>query len=496
MTLAEVAEIVGGRLANVDPAIRVSGSVEFDSRLVSEGGLFLALPGERVDGHDFIGNAFSQGAVAAIVTHPVEVASIEVDDGFAAIAALAAAVVRRLTELTVISITGSSGKTSTKDMLAHTLAGIGPTVAPPGSFNNELGYPYTVLRADERTRFLVLEASARGIGHIRYLSEIARPRIGVELNVGTAHLGEFGSRSATAQAKGELVEALPTAAAGGVAVLNADDPLVVAMATRTRARVVTVGESRSADVRAEGVQVDDLGRARFTLRTASEAVQVRLGLFGRHHVGNALAVAAVALECGMTAAGLAHALSSARPAARWRMELTERPDGVLVINDAYNANPESMRAALEALASIARARRERGGRSFAVLGPMAELGPAGVAEHEETGRLAVRLDISRVIAVGEDARPIQRGAALEAAASRDGSRGGDSSWVPDVTAAIAVLRTELRSADVVMVKASRAASLERVALAITDDFAEAGDCPRVGDSPTTSDGHGTGGSAA
>jgi UDP-N-acetylmuramoyl-tripeptide--D-alanyl-D-alanine ligase len=496
MTVAEVAEIVGGRLRNVDPSTRVTGPVEFDSRLVSEGGLFLALPGERADGHDFIGNALSQGAVAAIVTHPVDGASIEVDDGYTAIAALAAAVIRRLTQVTVISVTGSSGKTSTKDMLAHTLAAIGPTVAPPGSFNNELGHPYTVLRADETTRFLVLEASARGIGHIRYLSEIAPPRIGVELNVGSAHLGEFGSRAAIAQAKGELVEALPAAAAGGVAVLNADDPLVVAMAARTRARVVTVGQAASADVRADDVRLDEIGRARFTLRTAGQAVEVRLGFVGRHQVGNALAVAAVALECGMTAAEFADTISGARPAAAWRMELTERPDGVLVINDAYNANPESMRAGLEALAAVARVRSERGGRSFAVLGPMAELGPAGVAEHEKVGRLAARLDISRVIAVGEDARPIERGTALEASASGDGSWGGESSWVPDVAAAIAVLRTELRSDDVVMVKASRAASLERVALAITDDFAKAGVPPTVGEGSRTSDGSGTGGSAA
>ncbi len=496
MTVAEIAEIVGGRLANVDPAIRTYGAVEFDSRLVSEGGIFIALPGERVDGHDFVGNAMSRGAVAAIVTRPVDAASIEVDDGFAAIAALAAAVVRRLRGLTVIGITGSSGKTSTKDMLAHTLAGIGPTVASPGSFNNELGYPYTVLRADETTRFLVLEASARGVGHIRYLTEIAPPRIGVELNVGTAHLGEFGSRTAIAQAKGELVEALPPADAGGVAVLNADDPLVLAMAARTRARTVTVGQASAADVRAEDVDSDELGRARFTLRTAGEAVGVRLGFVGRHHLSNALAVAAVALECGMAPEEIAAALGSARPASRWRMELTVRPDGVVVLNDAYNANPESMRAGLEALASIARARRERGGRSFAVLGPMAELGQAGGAEHEEVGRAAVRLDICRVIAVGEDARPIHHGSVLEAAASGDGPWTGESSWVPDAAAAIADLRAELRPGDVVLVKASRAASLERVALAITDDSAEIGGSPQVGESPATSQGDGTGGSAA
>jgi UDP-N-acetylmuramoyl-tripeptide--D-alanyl-D-alanine ligase len=457
LTLGEIAEIVGGSVHAADPATRVTGTLEFDSRAVTPGGLFLALPGERVDGHDYVAGAVAGGAVAGLVTQPVGVASIEVADGFTALAALAAAVIRRLPATVVIGITGSSGKTSTKDLLAQLLGRLGPTVAPPGSFNNELGHPYTVLRATRETRFLVLETSARGIGHIRYLTDIAPPRIGVVLNVGSAHLGEFGSREAIAQAKGELVEALP---ADGVAVLNADDPLVAAMAERTAARIVWVGESPAADVRAEDVDSDELGRPRFTLVAGTDRVPVRLRLVGAHHVGNALAAAAVALECGMSAADVAAALSEAGPTSRWRMEVTERADGVLVINDAYNANPESMRAALEALASVARG---RGTRSFAVLGPMAELGAAGPAEHGAVGRLAVQLDVSRVIAVGEPARPIQHAAALE------GSWDGESSWVPDVEAATALLRSELRPGDVVLVKASRAASLERVALAIADD---------------------------
>jgi UDP-N-acetylmuramoyl-tripeptide--D-alanyl-D-alanine ligase len=460
LTLGEVAGIVDGRLHNADPAAVVTGSVEFDSRTVTRGGLFLALPGEQVDGHDYVPAAIAAGAVAALVTRPVDGPSIEVADGSTALAALAAAVVRRLPATTVIGVTGSSGKTSTKDLLAQVLARRGPTVAPPGSFNNELGHPYTVLRASPETRFLVLENSARGIGHIRYLTEIAPPRIGVVLNVGSAHLGEFGSREAIAQAKGELVEALP---ADGVAVLNADDPLVAAMAARTAARVVLVGESPAADVRAVDVSADDLGRARFTLVAGGEAVPVRLRLVGAHHVGNALATAAVALECGLGPAEIAAALGEATPVSRWRMEVTERRDGVVVINDAYNANPESMRAALKALVSVARGRRAAGGRSFAVLGHMAELGPDGPAEHDALGRLAVRLDVARVVAVGEQARPIQHGAALE------GSWNGESSWVPDAEAAIALLRQEVRPGDVVLVKASRAASLERVALAIAED---------------------------
>ncbi|MGI8679182.1 MAG: UDP-N-acetylmuramoyl-tripeptide--D-alanyl-D-alanine ligase [Jatrophihabitans sp.] len=470
ISLGEIADIVGGRLTSADPQTVVAGSIEFDSRAVTAGGLFVALPGERVDGHDFVEAATRQGAVASIVTRPVDGPAIEVEDGFAALAALAAAVIRKLPDTIVVAVTGSSGKTSTKDLLAQVLAGLGPTVAPPGSFNNELGHPYTVLRATPTTRFLVLETSARGLGHIRYLADIAPPHIGVVLNVGSAHLGEFGSREAIAAAKGELVEALPP---DGLAVLNADDPLVAAMASRTRARVTMVGEASTADVRASDVTLDELGRPRFVLVTADGNVPVELRLVGAHHVGNALAAAAVALECGLRLADVAAALAAATPLSRWRMEVTERRDGVLVINDAYNANPESMRAALKTLASVGRPRRAAGGRTYAVLGPMAELGADGPAEHAALGRLAVRLDISQVIAVGDEARPIQHAAALE------GSQDGESRWVADVEAAIGLLRSELRAPDVVLVKASRSASLERVALAIADDV-ESGTGERAG----------------
>jgi UDP-N-acetylmuramoyl-tripeptide--D-alanyl-D-alanine ligase len=462
LSLGEIAAIVGGQLHNADPEALVTGPVEFDSRRVSAGGLFLALPGEHVDGHDFVAAAIGQGAVAALVTRTVDAPSILVTDGFAALAALAAAVVRRLSDATVIAVTGSSGKTSTKDLIAHLLAPLGPTVAPPGSYNNELGHPYTVLLADSTTRFLVLEASARGVGHIAFLSRIAPARIGAVLNVGSAHLGEFGSRAAIAVAKRELIEPLPSAAAGGVAVLNADDPLVSAMASHTAARLVWFGTADSADVRARDVTLDDLGRPGFTLQAAGGSAPVQLQLIGVHQLSNALAAAAVALECGLPLLDVAAGLSAARPVSRWRMELTERADGVAVINDAYNANPESMRAALNALVSIDRGRRE-GGRTFAVLGPMAELGADGPGEHEAVGRLAAGLGVGRILVVGEQARPIHRGTVLE------GFGGGASTWVPDAEAAIAVLRDEVRPGDVVLVKASRSASLERVALAVADD---------------------------
>ncbi len=465
LSLGEIASIVGGELAGgADPATLVTGHLSFDSRAVVPGGLFLALPGARADGHDFAAAAASAGAAAALCTRPVDVPCIVVADGHAALAALASAVLKRLPDLTVVGVTGSSGKTSTKDLLAALLTRLGPTVAPPGSFNNELGHPYTVLLATEETRYLVLEKSARGIGHIAYLTSIAPPRIGVVLNVGSAHVGEFGSRAAIAQAKGELVEALPAAADGGVAVLNLDDPAVAAMAARTSARVVTVGESERADLRAENVSVDELGRPRFDLVTAHDRAGVALQLSGEHHVGNALAAAAVALECGLPLHEVATGLSAATAASRWRMEVTERADGTVIVNDAYNANPESMRAALKTVAMMARGRR-----SWAVLGTMAELGEESDAAHDSVGRLAVRLNISQLVAVGDGARLIASGAALE------GSWDGEAVWVPDREAALARVRERSPPGDVVLVKASRSAGLESVALALAAD--SAGDQP-------------------
>jgi UDP-N-acetylmuramoyl-tripeptide--D-alanyl-D-alanine ligase len=445
MTLGEVAAVTGGELVGgADPATVVTGPVEFDSRKVAPGGLFLALPGERVDGHEFAETAVAAGAVAALATRDVGVPAIVVADPLAALGRLARAVLDRCPDLTVVGLTGSSGKTSTKDLLAQVLAHHGETVAPPGSFNNELGHPYTVLRVTPSTRYLVLEKSARGLGHITALTEIAPPRIGVVINVGVAHLGEFGDVATTEKAKGELVEALPAAADGGVAVLNADDPRVRAMTARTSARVVLTGQSPEADVRAEDVNMDTSGRASFVLATPAGSVPVRLGLYGEHHVSNALAAAAVALELGMTPAEVAAALGSAEAVSRRRMEVVERADGITLVDDSYNANPDSTAAALRALRAMSGGRR-----SWAVLGYMAELGPGEVQEHDRIGRLVVRLGINRLVVVGEQARPLHLGAVLE------GSFGGESVHVPDQDAAIALLHAELRPGDVVLVKGSR-----------------------------------------
>ncbi|WP_342801961.1 UDP-N-acetylmuramoyl-tripeptide--D-alanyl-D-alanine ligase [Nocardia sp. No.11] len=485
MTLREIADVVGGELHDVpDPQALVTGSVEFDSRRIGSGDLFLALPGANSDGHDYAAAAVAAGAVAVLAARPVGVPAIVVapdlgsvpassvalshdGDGsgaavLAALAALARASTERLAErtgLTVVGVTGSSGKTSTKDLLAAVLAPLGPVVAPPGSFNNELGHPWTALRAGLDTKFLALELSARGPGHIAALARIAPPRIGVVLNVGTAHLGEFGSREAIAQTKGELVEALP---ADGLAVLNADDPNVAAMASRTRARVVRVGLAGDADIRATDVVTDEQARARFTLHAGGESVPVRLAVHGEHQVGNALAAAAVALECGADLATVAQALSGATAASARRMDVRTTAEGVTVINDSYNANPDSVKAALKALVTLAKAGDEPR-RSWAVLGEMGELGDTSVIEHDAIGRLAVRLDVDRLIVVGtgRPSRGMHQGAVME------GSWGEESILVPDIDAAIALLDDEIAAGDVVLVKASKAVGLWAVAEHLT-----------------------------
>jgi UDP-N-acetylmuramoyl-tripeptide--D-alanyl-D-alanine ligase len=368
-----------------------------------------------------------------------------------ALGRLAAGVHARLTAggLRTVGITGSSGKTSTKDLLGQVLGAAGPTVSPPGSYNNDIGLPLTVLDADEGTRYLVLEMGSRGPGHIARLCRVARPQIGVVLNVGSAHLGEFGSPEGIAQAKGELVEALPEE---GTAVLNADDPRVLGMAARTAARVLTTGRGAGADVRAADVSLDDSARPRFTLVAAGEEHAVALQVVGEHQVANALSAAGAALAAGLRPAEVAAALSAAGPRSRWRMEVDRRADGVTIVNDAYNANPESMRAALAALTGLP------GSRRIAVLGAMAELGPDAPAEHRRLGRDAAAAGIDLIVAVGADAVGIAEGAA---AAGR--RAGGESVHVPDRAAARALLSEALRPGDVVLVKASRSYGLELLA---------------------------------
>jgi UDP-N-acetylmuramoyl-tripeptide--D-alanyl-D-alanine ligase len=458
LPLAQIAQICGGELRGdaahpVDPGAVVSGEVVIDSRRVRAGGLFAAVAGERSDGHDFAAAAVAAGAVAVLATRPVPVPSVLVADVPAALAALARFVMDALPAAQVAGITGSVGKTSTKDLAAQLVERLGPTIAPAGSFNNEFGHPLTVLRADASTRYLVLELSARGIGHIAHLCRIAPPRYGVVLNVGHAHAGEFGGLDQVARAKGELAEALP---AEGVAVLNADDHRVLAMAARTRARVVTFGlQDPGALIRAADVRLDDLGRPSFTLLTPEGSAPVTLRLHGAHNVPNALAAAALARELGLSLDGIADGLRAAVARSRWRMEVHQRADGVTVINDAYNANPESVRAAIDALAHLA-----QGARGFAVLGHMAELGDTSRASHEDIGEYAARAadcGLAGLIAVGEEAAPLLDGA------RRVPSWTGEPLAAPDGATALDLLANRLKPGDVVLVKASRAARLESVA---------------------------------
>ncbi|TCB97944.1 UDP-N-acetylmuramoyl-tripeptide--D-alanyl-D-alanine ligase [Micromonospora zingiberis] len=467
LSLAEIASAVDGRLVAADPAAQVVGAVEFDSRKVASGGLFVAFDGEKVDGHDFAGTAVEAGAVAVLGSREVPgVPMVIVADPLTAMARLARAVVDRLPGLTVIGLTGSSGKTTTKDLIAQLTARLGETVAPPGSFNNELGHPYTALQAGPSTRYLVLEKGARGIGHVRYLCEVAPPRISVVLNVGVSHIGEFGSQENIALAKGELVEALP---ADGLAVLNADDPLVDAMASRTAARVVRYGEAAHADVRAVDVTLDERGRPAYTLVTPEGSAPVRLGLTGRHQVSNTLAAAAVARELGMPLAETAIALGALGLVSTRRMDVFERTDGVTVIDDSYNANPASMAVALRALAGVGAGRR-----TVAVLGYMAELGEFETQGHADMGRLAAELGVARLLVVGEAAAPIHHGA------TSVGDWGGESVLLTDQAAAVEVLRSELRPGDVVLVKGSRYRTWE-VADALRADAVGAGtDTPAAG----------------
>jgi UDP-N-acetylmuramoyl-tripeptide--D-alanyl-D-alanine ligase len=503
LSVAQIAAIVGGELADISAqdaaGLHVTGTVEFDSRKVTSGGLFLALPGARSDGHDHAASAVATGAVAVLAARPVGVPAIvvapqaadarKVDGGLAgvlehdtdgsgaavlaALAKLAAAVAAELVAggLTIVGITGSSGKTSTKDLLAAVLAPLGEVVAPPGSFNNELGHPWTVLRATASTDYLILELSARHPGNIAALAAIAPPAIGVVLNVGTAHLGEFGSREAIAKTKAELPQAVPRS---GVVVLNVDDPAVAAMAEVTAARVVRVSrhshtDAGPPDVWAGPVTLDELARPQFTLHSGADSVvEVSLAVHGDHQVSNALCAAAVALECGATTEQVANALAGAGPVSGHRMRVSTRTDGVTVIDDAYNANPDSMRAGLQALAWISSSRGAGRRRSWAVLGEMAELGEDAISEHDRIGRLAVRLDVSRliVVGIGRSMSAMHHGAVME------GSWGGEAAVVADADAALTVLRAELQPGDVVLVKASNAAGLGALADSLVADTAD------------------------
>ncbi|GAA1339794.1 UDP-N-acetylmuramoyl-tripeptide--D-alanyl-D-alanine ligase [Arthrobacter roseus] len=472
LTAADIADITDGELRVPErskDSLTVT-SATTDSRECEQGGLFVARAGEHSDGHLHLKSAFANGAVLALTERVITLADEElypcvvVKDSVLAMGALAAEIVRRLRaagELTVIGVTGSAGKTTTKDLLKGLLETQGTTIAPRGSYNGEVGVPLTVFTAGYGTRFLVIEMGATGVGHIKYLADMVRPDIGVVLCVGSAHAGEFGGVENIAAAKGELLESL---APDGVAIINADDQLVLSMESRTSATRIYFTSSdgfiRSGceQLTALNLHTNDDGHPFFDLAFpdgSSHEVQSRL--IGLHHATNLLAAAAAAFAAGMAPEGIATGLSSLGAASRWRMERVERADGVTVINDAYNANPESMKAALRTLAELARGRR-----SWAVLGEMLELGDSSIEEHDAIGRVVVRLNISRLIVVGRAAKAMHNAAVLE------GSWGNEAAFVETAEEAERILTAELAPEDIVLFKSSNATGLrhlgDRIAL--------------------------------
>jgi UDP-N-acetylmuramoyl-tripeptide--D-alanyl-D-alanine ligase len=448
--LSEIADDLGGNVEGTDVVV---SSVEVDSRRVRQGDLFVALEGERGDGHGHVADAFAAGALAAVVRVGSPAApgpTIRVTDTNGVLLRLAA-VERDALKAVVVGITGANGKTSTKDLAAAILGTRLRTHASPASFNNEVGVPLTILGAPEGTEALVLEMGARRVGDVELLSRLARPAVVVVTNVGVAHMEIFGSWDAIVRSAAEPVAALDP---DGVAALNADDPVVRGLRRRTQARTVLFGTSGDADVRAQDVRLDDRGQASFALAVGGQSEPVTLGMPGEHMVSNALAATAAATAVGLTAAECSAGLKGATVSA-WRMETVTSDDGLVIVNDAYNANPESMAAGLKTARWMA-----RGSRLVAVLGPMAELGPVALEEHERLGDLAARLHVDRLIVVGEDARPIAM------AAIRQGSGPGDVVVVDTPEEAADAVRAWALAGDVVFVKGSRVAGLERVAEAL------------------------------
>ncbi|MCB1273705.1 MAG: UDP-N-acetylmuramoyl-tripeptide--D-alanyl-D-alanine ligase [Leucobacter sp.] len=460
LTLAEIAVAVGGRLllgsSGAAPETIISGESQTDSREVMPGNLFFARRGEETDGHRYAAQAVDAGAVLIVCEREVDarVPQIIVSDATEALGALAAEVVRRAGSggrLRIVGITGSNGKTTTKNLVAAMAERLGPTVASIKSFNNEVGGPLTMLRVTAETKTLVAEMGASAEGEISRLTAMAPPDIGVVLSVGLAHAGEFGGIEATFRTKSEMVRDLDESA---VAVLNRDDPRVAMMAELTRARVVTFGLHAEADVRASEVQPSAEGTS-FVLHapgpggeTASRAVRFRV--LGEHHVMNALAAATVGLTLGLPLDEVVEVLEAATLAAPGRMQVLGGRDGITIINDAYNASPDSMNAALKTLALVAKL----GARTVAVLGAMSELGELSGEAHDRIGLQAVRLRISELVVVGDAARR------LHISAINEGSWDGESVFFSDPDAAFAYLLDTLKPGDTVLVKSSNAAGLQ------------------------------------
>jgi UDP-N-acetylmuramoyl-tripeptide--D-alanyl-D-alanine ligase len=450
VSVKDLVGVIGAQLIG-NGEIDITGSAETDSRLVSEGSIFFAKPGAEADGHDFVADAKSRGAVVAVVQRPVdvEITQLLVPDTVVALGLLASWLIdelKAINDLKVIGITGSNGKTTTKNMLRAILSQVGNTIAPIESFNNVVGAPISILRADLQTQFLVVEMGAEGLGSITYLAKMAQPDVAVILKVGMAHAGEFGGIENTAKIKGELAEAVGEDAH---LVLNADDGLVAAMKDRTKAKVHWFGTSAQAGLWASKISLSKSGTS-FVLNWPDGTTSaVQLSILGEHHIMNALAAASVSSLLGASHEQIVNALEKMELAERWRMQRIERPDGVIVINDAYNASPDSMKAALQTLAQLGR----MGTRTVAVLGEMAELGEYSRHEHDSIGRLVVRLNIDQLVVVGEGAKLIHMGA------TQEGSWDGESQFFPSIAEALEYLRGILADGDTVLVKSSKSANL-------------------------------------
>ena len=455
LTLAEIASAVDGtlRLEGTDATADtvVDGAVTTDSREVGAGDVFFAKRGEFDDGHRFAPAAVEQGAALLVVEHALEllVPQVIVADSVDALGALATEVVRRVRaggRLRIVGVTGSNGKTTTKNLLREILTAQGDTVASRKSFNNEVGGPITALELTDDTEFLVAEMGASAVGEIARLVRMAHPDIGIVLKVGLAHAGEFGGIEQTVLAKSEMVTELT---ADEVAVLNADDPRVASMAGVTAARVVWFGLGERADVRATELVVHARGTEFTVTAPGGASARVRFGVLGEHHVMNALAATAAALELGVPLPAIVEALESVTLAERWRMEVMGGRDDVTIINDAYNASPDSMAAALKTLAQV----QEPGTRTIAVLGEMSELGEFSGEEHDRIGLLAVRLGVSQLVVVGPGARR------LHITAINEGSWDGESAYVESADEAFDLVTSIARPGDTVLVKSSNAAGL-------------------------------------
>ncbi len=417
-----VATATGGRL--VGPNNRIVGSVETDSRECGPGSLYVARRGENTDGHRFIASAYNSGAVAAIVETPIasteagddnrraaeNISQIVVGDATVALGDLAAAHLRELRtagQIRVVGITGSAGKTTTKDLLGQILGSQAPTVFPQLSYNNEVGCPLTILRADCETKFLVLEMGASGVGHLRYLTDIAPLDVAVVLMVGRAHLGGFGSETNLGNAKQELVEGLLPS---GVAVLNADDPRVLAMLSVAPgpALLFSANAENPAQLRAESVALDEAGRPQFTAKLGRTALQILPGLVGEHQVSNILAALGAAVALGVDLGEAVESMADSTLLSPHRMDVQRDrswhgKDQLTVIDDSYNANPDSMGAGLRAARAIA-----GNGRLVAILGEMLELGPQSQSMHAEVGAHANKAQVDVLVGVGQATAAISK----------------------------------------------------------------------------------------